>query len=294
MSHFFRDPTNTFSLCSVRFLHRHQAPVLLTFAFIQNNSLLIIMVDPLTLKIPLSVNSSKKRKRRKLPPQERRRRRNKFEKEKQIALYRNGVRRNRLVQAASKLSYMSDAIHASENLILTLANDARNKMLVNDISRDIKIMKGRALRLELQYESAKGLSPSKRCSRKRNKTQRTTDKYVQNLIGRRRKNRHLIMSKGNSQVPSSNKADTELSEILSDSDSDSDVSIDSEAEDETYVPEIISRRGKSRNRRTHCKRGNNEESLADKDDVFAEEYECLNEKYQFAIDLKNKDLHPGK
>ena len=100
------------------------------------------------------------------------------------------------------------------------------------------------------------------------------------------------MSKGNSQVPSSKKADTELSEILSDS--DSDLSIDSEVDDETYVPEVISQRGKSGRRRMHFKRGNNEEALADKEDVFSEEYDCLNSKFQFAIDLKNKDVRPGK
>jgi len=56
----------------------------------------------------------------------------------------------------------------------------------------------------------------------------------------------------------------------------------------------ISRRGKFRRRRTHCKWGNNEESPADKEDAFSEEYECLNSKFQFAIDLKNKDILPGK
>jgi hypothetical protein len=28
--------------------------------------------------------------------------------------------------------------------------------------------------------------------------------------------------------------------------------------------------------------------------VFSEEYDCLNSKFQFAIDLKNKDILPGK
>ena len=250
------------------------------------------MVDPPTLNITSSVNSTKKRKRRKPPPQERKRRRKKFEDEQQISLYRNGVRRNRLVQAASKVTYISDAIHASENFILTLANKACNKLLVSDINRDIKVMKARKLRIELEFESAKRLSVSKRCARKRNKTKRTNDKYVNNLICRRRKSRQVTMTKASSNVLSSNKAASELSQVLSDS--DSDLSVDSEVDDETYVPEIISRRGKSRKRRTHSKRGNNEESLADKDDVFSEEYECLNEKFQFAIDLKNKDIRPGK
>ena len=250
------------------------------------------MVDPPTLNITSSVNSSKKRKRRKLPPQERRRRRKNFEDEQKITLYRNAVRRNRLVQAASKLTYISDAIHASENFLLTLANEACNKLLVSDINRNIKIMKARKLRIELEFESAKRLSASKRCARKRNKTKRTTDKYVHNLIGRRRKSRQVTMSKTSSKVLPDNNAVTESSQMLSDS--DSDLSVDSEVDDETYVPEIISRRGKSRKRRTHCKRGNNEESLADKEDVFSEEYECLNEKFQFAIDLKNKDIRPGK
>ena len=204
----------------------------------------------------------------------------KFENEQRILLYRNGVRRNRLVQAATKVTYISDAIHASENLIITLAKEACNKLLVSDIKRDIKIMKARKSRFELEFESAKRLSVSKRCTRKRNKTKRTNDKYVRNLICRRRKSRQVTMTKAISNVVPSNKSDSELSQVISDS--DSDLSVDSEVDDETYVPEIFSRRGKSRKRRTHTKRGNNEESLADKDDVFSEEYECLNERFQFA------------
>ena len=247
---------------------------------------LVDMDDSSLLKITPLASTSTKRKRRKLPPHERRRRRIKFEEKQHISIHRNGVRRNRLVQAASKLSYISDAINASENFILTIANDACNKLLVYDIRRDIKIMIGRKLRLEFEFESAKGLTSSKRGSRKRNKSRRTNDKYVQNLIGRRRKNRQCNVSQSNSNV------DTELSQMLSDS--DSDVSIDSEVDDETYEPEVISQRGKSRTRQMHFKRGNNEEALADKEEVFSEEYDCLNSKFQFAIDLKNKDVQPGK
>lgn len=248
---------------------------------------LIDMDESPLLKNAPSASTSTKRKRKKLPPQERRRRRKNFEEKQQISTYRNGVRRNRLVQAASKLAYNSDAINASENFLLTIANDACNKLLVDDIRRDIKILIGRKLRLEFEYESAKGLTSSKRCSRKRNKSGRTNDKYVQTLIRMRRNNRH-------SNVPQSNKVDTELSQVLSDLDSDSDVSIDSEVDDETYVPEVNLGHGKSRRRRNHFKRGKNEEALADKEDVFSEEYDSLKSKFQFAIDLKNKDIRPGK
>jgi hypothetical protein len=161
---------------------------------------LVDMDDSSLLKITPLASTSTKRKRRKLPPHERRRRRIKFEEKQHISIHRNGVRRNRLVQAASKLSYISDAINASENFILTIANDACNKLLVDDIRRDIKIMIGRKLRLEFEFESAKGLTSSKRGSRKRNKSGRTNDKYVQNLIGRRRKNRQCNVSQSNSNV----------------------------------------------------------------------------------------------
>lgn len=74
-----------------------------------------------------------------------------YEEKQKISLYRNGVRRNRLVQAASKLTYISDAIFASESFLTTLGKDACNKLLISDINRDIKVMKARKLRIEFEF-----------------------------------------------------------------------------------------------------------------------------------------------
>ncbi len=232
----------------------------------------------------------KGKKRKKPSPQKRRRRKEGFLKGEEIKKYRSSVKRNRLIQTASKLSFYQDAISTSENLLLSLGRDRFNKSLREDIGRDIITMKGKIARLEFEYQSAKNLTVARRCSRKRKKHDRTNQRYFNNLVGRRRRNRNG--SKNSAQYNLS-AIETDLQSHLEILGPDSDSNTDSEAEDETYVPEVLIR-NKGKRKKPHGKRGSNESAIAEQDDVFAEEYECLHDKYQFAIDLKQKDNYPGE
>ena len=87
--------------------------------------------------------------------------------------------------------------------------------------------------------------------------------------------------------------DTKESLLDSSSDSEPDSSVDLDLEDETYVPEVLCRKTQ-KERKAHGKRGNNESSMVDREDIIINDYEHFNDKYQFALDLKDKDLQPSK
>ena len=249
---------------------------------------------------------TKKRKRRKVLPQERKRRALEYRNTQKKNAYRSAIRDSRIYVAISKYEFICDAIDASNNLLVSLNQEASNTSLVIDIERELKLMKHRATRYQRELEIVKSTPITKRCKRKRRKKNRSNIRYINDLIRRRRHHRisnqpvinYSQSSKSVSKVPE-RKGENRPSLFDSDeSDSDhssssSNQSVDSEVEDETFVPEVFCKK-RRKTRKAWGKRGNNESNLVDQEDIFAEEYESLNEKYQFAIDLKKKDHQPGK
>jgi hypothetical protein len=247
----------------------------------------------------------KKRKRRKVLPQERKRRAIKYRNSQKKNEYRSAIRDSRIYLGISKYEFICDAIDASNNLLLSLNQEASNKSLVIDIERELRLMKGRAIRYQRELEESKSTLTTKRCKRKRKKKNKITTRYINDLIQRRR--HHRILTKSVVDYSQSSRIGSgyvekkrESRESLFDSDesdsshsSFSDQSDDSEIGDETYVPEVYSNKRRKR-RKAWGKRGNNESNVVDQEDIFAEDYESLNDKYQFAIDLKKKDFQPGK
>ena len=200
------------------------------------------------------------------------------------------MRRNRLIQSASKVSHFYDAINTSQNLLPSLRSESGNKSLCRDIERDIKVMRAKMIRHESMFLSAKRLTTSRRCARKRKKHDRTNEKYFNILIGRRRRNRIEDRERINYNLSA---IDSELEEFL---EIGSNTPVDSEAEDETYIPEVFikKRRKRKKSRGKHrWKRGNNESAIADINDIFAEEYDHVMNQYQFALDLKKRDPNSG-
>ena len=246
-----------------------------------------------------------KRKRKRVLPQERKRRATKYRNSLKKQQYRSSKKYTRLYLSIINHEYLRDAISASEDLLQSLVDaNATSKSLLDDISCDIRLMRSRASRFYSQYEGAKATLTSNRCKRKRKKKESLNNKYVQTIIRRRRQNRNLNkpsvkdsycdLSK---KIELTNKEQSlfDSDEALSEEDSiSSHISIDSELEDETYVPEVLCRKKRKKRQKAWGKRGNNQSALVDKDDIFAEEYESLNDRYQFAIDLKKKDHQPGK
>ena len=222
----------------------------------------------------------RKRKRKRLAPQHRRTRKsvNKMKR------YRLSVMECRARSALAKAQFIWDALAASEDLLASLNPSPSNLRLRDDLSKDIREMKARASRYRDMYiVSSVSSTSDTRCKRIRTVNPKTQEKLVRRLVHRRRKDRV------SEPLFDSDSSDSEL-----DYDSDSSgVSVDSELEDETYVPEVISRRKRGKRKRKG-RRGNNESTFADRDEIFADEVDGYNEKYQFAIDLKGKDKSPGK
>ena len=147
-------------------------------------------------------------------------------------------------------------------------------------------MKGQASNHDAALQSAMASAGFKRLQRKRTYPDRDKDKYIANIKSKRRRKRVGTDKKD----PAELKADN----IPYASDIDSESSTDSEAKDENYIPEeVSSRKRKGKKRKTDMKRGQSQSTLTDGDDLFAEEYEFLTERYQFALDLKEKDHGPG-
>ena len=251
-------------------------------------------------------SSTKKRKRRKVLPQERKRRALKYRNTQKKNEYRTAIRDSRIYVAISKYEFICNAIDASNNLLSVLNREASNTSLVIDIEKELRLMKDRAIRYERELETAKSTPITKRCKRKRRRKNKSNIRYINDLIQRRR--HHRTSNKPDINYSQSSKSVSEVPEMKGEnrpslfdsdeSDSDhssfsSDQSVDSEVEDETYVPEVFCKTGRKR-RKAWGKRGNNESHLVDQEDIFVEEYESLNDKYQFAIDLKKKDHQPGK
>ncbi len=183
---------------------------------------------------------------------------------------------------------MTNAIRSSEDLLSSLVDDRSNKVLIEDIRRDLRRMKGRASKFESALQSAIASSGCKRLPRKRFKSEQMNEKYISRIKSIRRRKRPSTEMKKEYVSNVSCEYDLEQSNI------DSESSVDSEVDDATYVPETFTNTKQRRKRKTNRKMGDNECSVTDKEDVFAEDYECLNAKYQFALDLKKMDVAPGE
>ncbi len=174
----------------------------------------------------------------------------------------------------AKAQFIWDALAASEDLLQSLNPTPSNQRLRDDLSKDIREMKARASRYRDMYiVSSVSSTSDSRCKRIHTVNPKTQEKLVRRLIFRRRKDR---VSEPLFDLDSS---ESELEYYDSES---SGVSVDSELEDKTYVPEVISRRKRGK-RKTKGKRGNNESTFADRDEIFADEVDGYNEKYQFAF-----------
>jgi len=250
-------------------------------------------------------SSIKKRKRKKVLPQERKRRALEYRNAQKKNVYRSAIRDSRIYAAVSKFEFICDAIDASNKLLDSLKLESSKTSLIIDIERELRLMKDRANRYQRELESAQSTPINKRCKRKRKKRIKSNIRYINVLIRRRRHDRisnkpainYSQVSKSVSKVPETIGKNRPSLFDSDESDSDhsnrSNQSVDSELEDETYVPEVFCKKRRKR-RKAWGKRGNNESNLAHQEDIFAEEYESLNDKYQFAIDLKTKDHQPGK
>ena len=216
-----------------------------------------------------------------------------------IMEYRNKAIKQRYVHARCRLNYIRNAIDASENYLSSLYSITSDKSLTCVLEREVNVMKGQVKRREHDLISAHSMLSSKRCNRKRKMSIRMKDNVIRKAISRRRKQRVSRLSQCKPDSSNHPMGDvvgdhnTNKSLFNSDSDFDSDSSVDSELEDETYVPEVACRKTRMK-RRTHGKRGNNESSIVDKEDILIDDEEHFNDKYQFATDLKTKDSDPGE
>lgn len=234
------------------------------------------------------MSKTDKKKRKKPWPRTRKTRRKAFELAKNVNSNREKVRTDRIEKASKQLTSMRNGIRTSEDLLSSLVNDQSNKAFIVELHRDLRRMKGRAAKFELALESAISSTDRKRLPRKRFKSDKVNERYISKIKSKRRRKR---TNTENNEKESANKEyDNDIDASVTDSDS----SVDSEADDATYVPQTFIFTKQRRKRKSVRTKGLKEGSVIDKEDVFTEEYECLNAKYQFALDLRAMDVAPGK
>ena len=232
-----------------------------------------------------SNNKGPKRKRKRLSPNARRTKKEQKIAKRKVKCSRRTIMEKRALDALKQFEFICKGIIHSKDLLQSLVGDPSCQRLRETLSSDIRGMEALATRHHDKYSASSRYSTFiNRCKRIRTINPRRREKLIQLFISRRRKGRN---SEPLFEDDSSSDSDYEW-EIESDVES-----VDSEIEDATYIPEVFTTK-RRRKRQPKGKRGNNESTLADRDEIFAEEIDGFNDKYQFAIDLKNKDKSPGK
>lgn len=255
-----------------------------------------------------NVGTAIKSKRKRLSSSKRKKRKHTS----RILCKRFSSRVSRIYSSVLDYDFIATAIESSSRMCSHLEENGCDLSVIDDIKKDIKVMEGRVGALGSKFRHGNSFSLHRRAPRKRKRSQHNTQKHITKLIRRRRtsRNTHINSTRSRSSaLPEKKIRCDNSSSIFEDSDSDSSIcsdsslqqclssssdEVDSEIDDETYVPEVLSRKRGRKIKKIHTRRGNNESTLVEKEDIFADEYELETERYQFAFDLKYKDPDAGK